>query len=127
LGNGHIDQFIEVIGPYQIQSFLKLGVQASTETIMFAGISVRMITRILAQVVEDLCILHDGAGSLSQIQKFIELSLNESLGNVVRSESGPEFIPGDNMTSRLHGMVMVLPYAGSAVKLLSCKECLVLI
>jgi hypothetical protein len=35
--------------------------------ISFAGISVCMITRILAQVVEDLCILHDGAGSLSQI------------------------------------------------------------
>jgi hypothetical protein len=33
--------------------------------ITFAGISVRMITRVLAQVVEDLCILHDGAGSLS--------------------------------------------------------------
>jgi hypothetical protein len=78
-------------------------------------------------VVEDLCILHDGAGSLSEIQKFIELSLNESFGNVVRSESGPEFIPSDDMTSRLHGMVMVPPYAGSAAKLLGCEEGLVLI
>jgi hypothetical protein len=67
LGDGHIDQLIEVVGLYQIQSFLKFGVQASMEAITFAGISVRMITRILAQVVEDLCILHDGAGSLSQI------------------------------------------------------------
>jgi hypothetical protein len=66
-----------------------------------------MITRILAQVVEDLCILHDSAGSLSQIQKFIELSLNESFWNVVCSESGPEFVLCDDMTSRLHGMVMV--------------------
>jgi hypothetical protein len=95
--------------------------------ITFAGISVHMITRILAQVIEDLCILHDGAGSLSQIQKFIELSLNESLWNVMRSESGPEFIPGDYKTSRLHDMIMVPPYAGSATKLLSCEECLVLI
>jgi hypothetical protein len=86
-----------------------------------------MITRILAQVVEDLCILHDGVGSLSQIQKFIELSLNESFRNVVRSESGPEFILGDNMTSRLHGMVIVPPYAGNATKLLSCKEGFVLV
>jgi hypothetical protein len=67
LGDGHIDQLIEVVGLYQIQSFLKFGVQASIEVIMFAGISVRMITRILAQVIEDLYILHDGAGSLSQI------------------------------------------------------------
>jgi hypothetical protein len=29
------------------------------------------------------------------------------------------------MTSRLHGVVMVPPYASSAAKLLSCKECLV--
>jgi hypothetical protein len=64
LGDCHIDQLIESVGLYQVQSFLKLGVQASTETITFAGISVRMITRVLAQVVEDLCILHDGAGSL---------------------------------------------------------------
>jgi hypothetical protein len=125
LSDGHIDQFIEVVGLYQIQSFLKFGVQASTEAISFAGVSVCMITRILAQVVEDLCILHDSAGSLSQIQKFIELSLNESLWNVVRSESGPEFVPCDDMTSRLHGMVMVPPYAGGSAKLLDCEEGLI--
>jgi hypothetical protein len=67
LGYGHIDQLIEIVGLYQIQSFLKFGVQASTEAISFAGVYVRMITSILAQVVEDLCILHDGAGSLGQI------------------------------------------------------------
>jgi hypothetical protein len=86
-----------------------------------------MITRILAQVVEDLCILHDGAGPLSQIQKFIELSLNESFGDVVRSKSGPKFIPSDDMTGRLHGMIMIPPDAGSATELLGCKECLVFI
>jgi hypothetical protein len=78
-------------------------------------------------VIEYLRILHDGAGSLSQIQKFIELSLNESLWNVTRSKSGPKFIPGDDMTSRLHGMVMVPPYAGSAAKFLDCEEGLVLV
>jgi hypothetical protein len=127
LGDGHINQLIESVGLYQIQSFLKLGIQASTKAVSLTGISVRMITRVLAQVVEDLCILHDSAGSLSQIQKFIELSLNESFRNVVRSESGSEFIPGDDMISRLHGMVMVPPYASSAAKLLCCEEGLVLI
>jgi hypothetical protein len=94
---------------------------------MFAGVCICMITRILAQVIKDLRILHDGAGSLSQIQKFIELSLNESLWNVVHSESGPEFIPGDDMTSRQHGMIMVPPYAGSTAKLLGGEEGLVLV
>jgi hypothetical protein len=90
LGDGHIDQLIEIVSLYQIQSFLKFGVQASTEAISFASVCVRMITRVLAQVVEDLCILHDSAGPLSQIQKFIKLSLNESFGDVVRSKSGPK-------------------------------------
>jgi hypothetical protein len=120
LSDGHIDQLIESISLYQIQSFLKFGVQASTEAISFASVCIRMITSILAQVIEDLCILHDGAGSLSQIQKF-------SFGNVVHSKSSPEFIPGNNMISQLHGMVMVPPYAGSAAKLLGCKEGLVLV
>jgi hypothetical protein len=93
LSDGHIDQLIEVIGPYQIQSFFKFGVQASTKAISLTGINVRMITRVLAQVVEDLCILYDGAGSLGQIQKFIKLSLNESFGDVVHSKSSPKFIP----------------------------------
>jgi hypothetical protein len=84
-----------------------------------------MITRVLAQVIEDLCILHNSAGTLSQGQEFIELSLNKSLWNVMRSESGPEFIPCDNVTSRLYGVVMVPPYAGSTAKLLSREKCLV--
>jgi hypothetical protein len=80
-----------------------------------------MITCVLAQVIEDLCILHDSAGSLSQGQEFIEFSLNEPFWNAVCSEGGPKFVPCDNMTSRLHGVVLVPPYAGG----LSREECLV--
>jgi hypothetical protein len=65
LSNGHVDQLIETTGPYQIQSFFKFGVQASAKVISFAGITIHMVSRILAQVVENLCVLHDGAGSLS--------------------------------------------------------------
>jgi hypothetical protein len=80
LSNGHVDQLIKNVSPYQVQLFLKLGIQSSVKTISFTGITVRMVSRILAQVIENLCVLHDGAGSLSQVQKFIELALNESLG-----------------------------------------------
>jgi hypothetical protein len=86
-----------------------------------------MVSCVLAQVVKDLCILQDGVGSLSQIQKFIELSLNESFGDVVHSKSGPKLIPSDDMTGRLHGMINMPPDAGSATELLGCKERLVLI
>jgi hypothetical protein len=45
---------------------------------------------------------------------------------MMRSKSGPKFIPSDDMTSRLHGMVLVPPYAGSAAKLLGYEKSLVL-
>jgi hypothetical protein len=109
LSNGHVDQFIKIIGPYQIQSFFKFGIQASAKMIYFAGITVRMVSRILAQVVENLCILHDSAGSLSQVQKFIELALNKSLGYMVCSKGGPELVPSDDMISRLHSVKMIPP------------------
>jgi hypothetical protein len=68
-----------------------------------------MVSRVLAQMVENLCILHDGAGSLSQVQKFIELALNESLRYMMRSEGDSELIPGNNMIGRLHGVKMIPP------------------
>jgi hypothetical protein len=86
-----------------------------------------MVSRVLEQVVENLCILHNGAGSLSQIQKFIELSLNESFGYVVRLKRSPKLVPGDDMISRLHGVKMIPPQTSCAMELLSCKEHLVLI
>jgi hypothetical protein len=52
LSNGHVDQFVEVVGPYQVQPLLKLCIQASAKMIPFTGVSVRMITRALAQVIE---------------------------------------------------------------------------
>jgi hypothetical protein len=109
LSNGHVDQLIKIVGLYQIQPFFKFGVQAPTKMISFAGITVRMRSRILAQVVENLCVLHDGAGSLSQVQKFIELSLNESFGYVVRSKGSPKLVPSDDMISRLHSVKMIPP------------------
>jgi hypothetical protein len=68
-----------------------------------------MVSRILAQVVENLCILHNGAGSLSQVQKFIELLLNESFGYVVRSKRSLELVPGDDMIGKLHSVKMIPP------------------
>jgi hypothetical protein len=79
------------------------------KSISFVGIIVRMVSRVLAQVAENLCILHDGVGSLSQVQKFIELSLNESLGYVVRSKGGSKLVPSDDMIGMLHGVKMIPP------------------
>jgi hypothetical protein len=53
LSNGHVDQLNKIVGPYQIQSFFKFGIQASAKTISLPGIIARMVSRILAQVVEN--------------------------------------------------------------------------
>ena len=46
------------------------------ETILLLGIGVYMMTRILAQVIEDLYVLKHGAISLCKCQEFIQLPLN---------------------------------------------------
>jgi hypothetical protein len=84
-----------------------------------------MIARVLAQVIESLCILQYSAVALSKCQKFIELSLNESFQYMVRPKCGLEFFPGDDMSIRLHGIVVVPPNASSTTELLGCEESLV--
>jgi hypothetical protein len=81
-----------------------------------------MIARVLAHVIESLYVLNYSAASLSKCQKFIELSLNESFWDMVRSKSGLEFIPSDNMSIRLHGIVVVPLHASNTMELLGCEE-----
>jgi hypothetical protein len=81
-----------------------------------------MIARILAQVIKSLCVLKYSAVSLGKCQKFIELSLNESFRDMVRSKGSLEFFPSDNMSLRLHSIVVVPPNASSTMKLLGCEE-----
>ena len=57
LSNGQVDQLIVSVGLNKVQAFLELGSEATTKTITFLGISISMMARILAQVIESLCIL----------------------------------------------------------------------
>ena len=75
----------------------ELVVETAAETIPLLGIAISMIASILAQMVENLCILQHHAGSLCQCQELIHLSVHESLGNMMRPEGGPEFVPEDYM------------------------------
>jgi hypothetical protein len=92
------------------------------ESISFLGIRVSMIARVLAQVIESLCVLKYSVVSLGKRQKFIELSLNESFQDMVRPKGGLEFFPGDDMSNRLHGIVVVPPNASSTTEVLGCEE-----
>src|SRR6185369_10796033 len=77
LSNGHVDQLIISIWLNKVQAFLELGVEATTKTVALLGVSIRMIARVLAQVIEGLCILNNSASPLNQSQEFIELPLNQ--------------------------------------------------
>ena len=57
LSNGQVDQLIVSVGLNKVQAFLELSSEATTKMIMFLGISISMMARILAQVFESLCIL----------------------------------------------------------------------
>src|SRR5688572_4101131 len=65
--------------------------------------------------------------SLSEGQKLVELTLQETFGNVMRSERRPELVPTDHVASRQHGMVVVPPKPCGPTQLLSCKPRLVVV
>ena len=71
LSNSLIHQLIKTVGADKVETLLELGVKTMAEMILLLGIAVCMITSILAQVIEDLCILKHSAGSLSKCQEFI--------------------------------------------------------
>ena len=49
----------------------ELGVETAAETISLLGITISMVARVLAQVIENLCILKYSAGSLCERQELI--------------------------------------------------------
>ena len=100
LSNGEVHQLIEAVGADKIDALPELGIETAVETIPLLGITISMIARVLAQVVEDLCVLQRRAGSLCQCQELIHLPVHESFRNLMRPESGPEFIPEDYMVNR---------------------------
>ena len=71
LSDGHIYQLVKTVGANKVKTFLELGVKTSMETILLPGITVCMMTGVLAQVIEDLCILKHNTVSLSKSQEFI--------------------------------------------------------
>ena len=71
LSNGHVDKLIISIWLNKVQAFLELGVEATTKTVALLGVSIRMMARILAQMIEGLCILKNSADPLIQSQEFI--------------------------------------------------------
>jgi hypothetical protein len=109
LGEGHINQLTKSISLNKVQAFLKLGIEATTETILLLGIIISVITRILAQMIEDLRILQYCAGALGKCQEFM------------CPEGSPKFLQGKNMSSGQHGTIVIPPNAGSATKLLGGK------
>jgi hypothetical protein len=76
LSQGHVNQLAEGIRLYKVQTFFELSAQAPTESILFLGIIICVITRVLTQVIKSLCILQYGAGTLSKRQELIQFALH---------------------------------------------------
>jgi hypothetical protein len=66
-----------------------------------------MIASILAQMIENLCILQYRTGALGECQEFIQLPLHQSFRNMMCPEGSPKFLPRDNMSSGLHGAKVI--------------------
>ena len=64
LSDSKIYQLIEVIWADKVEALPELGIETAVETIPLLGITISMIAHVLAQVVEDLCVLQHRAGSL---------------------------------------------------------------
>jgi hypothetical protein len=91
------------------------------KTILFLGITVRMIACILAQMIKSLCILQYRMGALGECQEFIQLLLHQPFWNMMCPEGILKFLPGDNMPIRLHGAIVIPRNTSSTTKLLSDK------
>ena len=100
LSNGEIHQLIEAVRADKIKTFPELGIETAAETIPLLGITISMIALVLAQVVEDMCILQHRAGSLCRCQELIHLPVHESFRNMMRPDGSPEFVPEDYRVSR---------------------------
>jgi hypothetical protein len=56
------------------------------------------------------------------VPKFIELPLNESFRDMLRPKGDLKFFPIDDMSIRLHGMVIMPPKASITTELLGCEK-----
>jgi hypothetical protein len=92
LGDGQVDQLIEVISPDSVETFPQLGVETPAKAISLLLVRINMITCIHAQVVEGLSILQCCTGSLTECQKFIQLAIENSSWDMVSSESSLEYL-----------------------------------
>jgi hypothetical protein len=69
-------------------------------------------------MIESLCILQYRTVALGECQEFVQLPLHQSFKNIMCPEGSPKFLPGNNMSSGLHGTKIIPPNAGSTTKLL---------
>ena len=71
LSDGHIYQLIKTVGTNKVKTFLELGIKTTTEMILLPGITICMMTGVLAWMIENLCILKHSMIPLSKCQELI--------------------------------------------------------
>jgi hypothetical protein len=57
LSQGHVNQLVESICLYKVQTFFELSAQVPTEAVLLLGVTICVIACVLTQVIKSLCIL----------------------------------------------------------------------
>lgn len=124
LGDYQVDQLIVAIGSDSVEEFLELSVEASSEPVPLLFLGVSMVTLILSQIIECMCIVEYCAVPLSQRQEFIKLVVHEACWDVIPSEHCLKLVPSNLVVSWLHGAGVIPPCPSGSTKLLGGESCL---
>jgi hypothetical protein len=99
---------MEVVRLNQVQPFIQLSIQATTESLHLLCIGIHVMPTILAKAIEFLCMIHSVA-SLLEGQQFPHLPIHRSSRNVVVLESLLELSLSNRMPL-LHGLEVIPPH-----------------
>jgi hypothetical protein len=97
---------------------VELSAEPPPEPIPLLLISVCMISGILTQVIEGLCVLQHSVIPLSECQKLIKLSVHDACWYMIPSESCLELSPFHHVVNWLQSKEVVPPCPRGSAKLL---------
>src|SRR3954467_7643817 len=94
-------------------------VESSAKPFLFLGVGGNFIMCITGQPVEFTAVLVNSPSTLGEVAKLLTFTVHETLGNVVLTECGAEFIPCSGRTFRTHVEIVLPPRVGCTLEVVS--------
>src|SRR3954467_3027563 len=94
-------------------------VEATTEPFLLLGVGGDFFSCITGQPVELTAVLVNGPSTLGEVAKLFTFTVHETLGNVVLTECGAEFIPCSGRTVGTHVEIVLPPRVGCTLEVVS--------